>query len=113
MQYFLKVIVVLFLIIAITEVGKRNQTAGAILASLPITSLLAILWLKQENTDPSIIINLCQDIFWMVIPSLVFFLVFPAMLKQNFNFWLCMCFSIALTSGAYFFILRILKSFSS
>lgn len=109
MQYFIKVSVVLLLIVSITEVSKRNQTAGALLASLPITSLIAILWLKFENTEASVIENLCRDIFWMVLPSLLFFALFPFLLKQQFNFWLSFLFSSAATTGAYLLLLRILK----
>lgn len=111
MQYILKIIVVLVLIVAITEVSKKNQLAGAILASLPITSLIAILWLKYENTDPQIIIKLCQDLFWMVIPSLLFFMVFPFLLKKNFSFSLSFVVSAALTTSAYFAILKFLQYF--
>ncbi|MFZ5950567.1 MAG: DUF3147 family protein [Candidatus Rifleibacteriota bacterium] len=111
MQYFIKIAIVLLLIVAITELAKKNQTAAAVLASLPITSLIAIIWLKQENTEIPVIMNLCRDIFWMVIPSLVFFLIFPIMLKQGYDFWASFIVGCGLTTTAYFAILRIINYF--
>jgi hypothetical protein len=106
MQYFIKVFIVLVLIVAITELSKKSQIAGAILASLPITSLIAILWLKFEGSEHQVIIGLCQDIFWMVIPSLVFFLVFPLLLKKNIHFALSFIISVFLTSSTYLIMLK-------
>ncbi len=112
MQYFIKVTIILGLIISVTELSKRNSTAAAILASLPITSLIAILWLRYENSEPSIIVNLCQEIFWMVLPSLVFFALFPYLIKQSYNFWFSFLFSCFVTSAAYAVLVKLLKSSS-
>ncbi len=113
MQYFIKVIIILGLVLLVTELSKRNSTAAAILASLPITSLIAISWLKFENCETSIITNLCQEIFWMVLPSLVFFALFPYLLKQSYNFWGSFFISCIATSAAYALIIKALRSFSS
>lgn len=111
MQYFIKILVILVIIIAITEVAKKNQLAAAVLASLPITSIIAIFWLKYENSDPEIIITLCQNVFWMVIPSLLFFIIFPALLSKKYNFSLAFFVSVALTSSAYILLLKLLSHF--
>lgn len=110
MQYIVKVITVLFLIIAITETSKRNQTLGALLASLPITSLIAILWLKYENAAPEVIMGLSRDIFWMVLPSLIFFAMFPYLLRHQINFWLSFVLSTGSTIAAYLLLLKAIKS---
>jgi hypothetical protein len=111
MQYFVKILIILILIISITEVSKRNQLAGAILASLPITSLIAILWLHYENNSPEIIINLCKDIFWMVLPSLLFFWAFPELLKKNYSFASAFSLSVFITTSAYLLLMKIIQHY--
>jgi hypothetical protein len=113
MQYIIKVFVVLLLIIAITEVGKKSQLIGAVLASLPLTSIIAICWLKFENSDHKLIINLSYNIFWMVMPSLLFFLVLPKLLERNFNFLPAFLLACSASCAAYFLLLFFLKKFAS
>lgn len=108
MQYFLKIFIVLGVIVGTTELAKKSTTAAAVLASLPITSLLAIIWLKAENTDHQIIANLSKEIFWMVLPSLVFFLIFPYLLAKQTDFWIAFGAGAVLTCGTYLSILKFL-----
>lgn len=108
MQYFLKIFIVLAAIVGTTELAKKSTTAAAVLASLPITSLLAIIWLKAENTDNQIIANLSKEIFWMVLPSLVFFLIFPYLLSKQTEFWIAFGAGTVLTCGTYLSILKFL-----
>jgi predicted permease len=79
------------------------------LASIPLVSLLAIIWLYSDTKDTAKIAALSTGIFWLVIPSLVFFIVLPMLLKRSFNFWLSLAISLALTVIAYFVMLYILK----
>jgi hypothetical protein len=110
MQYFVKVLTVVILVIAITETSKRNQLAGAILASLPVTSIIAILWLKYENATHGDIADLSKTIFWMVLPSLLFFIVLPAMLQREYSFAISFFIACASSSSAYFILIRLLHS---
>jgi hypothetical protein len=66
----LKVIITSVLIVAIAVLSKRSSLLGAILASLPLTSALAILWLYIDTKDVAKVSELASNIFWLVIPSL-------------------------------------------
>ncbi|HBF14063.1 MAG TPA: hypothetical protein DDW49_11880 [Deltaproteobacteria bacterium] len=99
--FLLKVLISSLVIAGISEISKRNTFMGALLASLPLTSLLAILWLYYDTHDIQKINDLCHGIFWIVIPSLAFFLILPCLLKSGVRFGLAMGLSIFLTAIIY------------
>ncbi len=84
---------------------------GGILASIPLTSFLAILWMYGENKDVTPIIALSKDIFWLVIPSLVFFLALPYLLSRGVNFFLSMTVATGIMIGCYYLAITIMKKF--
>jgi hypothetical protein len=107
--YIIKVLLSSVTIVAITEISKRNTTLGSILASVPLVSLLAFIWLYIDTKDTTKIAELSQGIFWLVIPSLLFFILFPLLLKKNVDFWLSLGMSLSIMVVGYFVMLFILK----
>jgi hypothetical protein len=101
LQYAVKVVVTALLIVAISELAKRNTIGAAVLASLPLVSLLAFIWLYVETGEVTRIAELSQQIFWLVLPSLVLFLLLPFLLRYGWNFWLSLLVSCVVTAGAY------------
>ncbi len=99
--YATKVLISALIIVAITEIAKRNTGMAALLASLPLTSLLAFIWLHVEGATEMRIAELSQSIFWYVLPSLLFFLLLPIMLKQGLGFWPSLGLAIAITVACY------------
>jgi len=100
-QYALKVAVSAVLIVAITEVAKIRPLFAAMIASLPLTSILAFVWLHLESGDAERIAALSHGIFWLVLPSLVLFLVLPLLLRAGWSFWPSLALACAATAGAY------------
>lgn len=98
-------------VVAISEIGKRSTTLGAVIASLPLTSLLAFVWIHSETGDVAKIADLSKGIFWFVLPSLVLFVALPLLLSAGLNFWLSLAFSCGLTFGAYLVMTSILARF--
>ena len=112
MLYFaLKVLISALLIAAISELARRNSGIAALLASLPLTSLLAFVWLQFEATPADQIADLSQQIFWLVLPSLLLFLILPLLLRAGFGFWLSLALSSAATAGCYLAMLPLLRRF--
>lgn len=109
MYYVLKIIISAGLIVLISEVSKRSSTLGAILASIPLVSFIAIMWMYIETKDVKQIAALCTDIFWLVIPSLLFFVLFPVLLKRNVHFFLSFLISAIAMVGSYLLMLMLLK----
>lgn len=96
-----KVLITAILVAAISELGKRSTTAGALLAALPLTSLLALMWLYRDTGDALQAAELARGIFWLVLPSLAFFVVFPLGVKVGWAFWPAMAAGVAATLAAY------------
>ena len=94
LYYALKVFVSAIVIVAISEIAKRNTGFAALVASLPLTSLLAFIWLHLEGTAPLQIADLSKQVFWLVLPSLLFFLLLPVLLKEGLGFWLSLSLSL-------------------
>src|SRR4051794_30466462 len=102
MVYFLVKCALSGLIIAlVSEVAKRSPALGALIVSLPLVSLLAILWLWRDTGDSERIAAHAESTFWYVLPSLPMFLVLPAMLRSGIGFWWSIGASCALTMVLY------------
>lgn len=99
--YALKIVLSALLITLISEIAKRSTLFAALLASLPLVSLLAIVWLYWEGATQKRIMQLSQDIFWLVLPSLLFFAVLPWCLRHRLNFYLAMFIAILATALGY------------
>ena len=89
------------LVSAISEIARRYPGWGGLLASLPLTSLLAILWVYRDGADKEQIAALATSTFWFVLPSLPMFLVLPALLRSGMAFWLALALNVAGTLLLY------------
>ncbi|MEK6221303.1 MAG: DUF3147 family protein, partial [Chloroflexota bacterium] len=98
------------LIAAISEISQRSSFIGGLLASLPFTSLLAFIWLFIETKDKAKVVALSNSIFWLVLPSLSFFVVFPILLKKM-SFQISMLLSIGIMLVAYYGMVYVLSKF--
>ena len=111
LQTVIKVLVTSVLVVAISEAGKRSAMLGAILASLPLTSVLAFFWLYGETGDTEKVAALSTGIFWLVLPSLILFVALPVLLRSGVGFGAAMVVSVALTAGGYGLMLAVLARF--
>ena len=89
------------IIMAASEAAKRSPTYGALLVSLPLISILAMVWLWRDTGDNERIAALSEGTFWLVLPTLPMFLVLPAMLRNGYAFWTALVASCALTVALY------------
>lgn len=89
------------LVMVISEVARRSPGFGGLIASLPVVSLLAFIWLWRDTSDVGRIAAQAESTFWFVLPSLPMFLVFPAMLRHGVGFWLALAASCLLTIVLY------------
>lgn len=109
--YLVKVVVTTLLVVIVSEIAKRSSLVGAILASIPLISVLAMIWLYIDTKDITKVSALSSSVFWLVLPSLALFLILPLLLKQGVNFYLGMGISIAITAICYFLMVAILNFF--
>jgi hypothetical protein len=86
---------------AISEIARRYPGWGGLVASLPLTSLMAMLWLWRDTGDPTRIGDLSISIIWFIAASLPLFIALPLLLRAGAGFWVSMVLSVALALGAY------------
>lgn len=102
MNFVLKIFISALIIAFASELSKRNSFLSALLISLPLISILSFTWVYIESKDINKIITLSYEVLWLIIPSLVFFLALPLLLKNNLNFFVSLLISILITAATYF-----------
>ena len=98
------------LVILISEVAKRSDKFGALIASLPLVTLLTLFWLYFEKQPDSKIANHAYYTFWYVVPTLPMFLFFPQLL-QRFGFWAAIACSVVITVVSFGLFALIVRRF--
>ena len=104
MQFLLRVLISALIIASVAELGRRYSVLAAILASLPLTSILALSFLYAETRSTKTVVALSYSIFWAVLPSLIFFVALPLFIKLGLGFvsaLLLACIVMALAYSAY------------
>ena len=99
------------IIAIVSEVARRSPTLGALIVSLPLVSILGILWLWHDTSDAERIAAHAQSTFWYVLPTLPMFLVMPAMLRHGINFWATLAVCCVLTILLYLATIWVLGKF--
>jgi hypothetical protein len=89
------------LIAAASTLAKRYPGFGALVASLPLVSVLGMIWLWGERPDADNMAAHAQATFWYVLPSLPMFLLIPVMLRRGAPFWLALAAGCVLTIALY------------
>ncbi|ODV14659.1 DUF3147 family protein [Dyella sp. KULCS107] len=91
-----KYLITAAVVVIVSEVAKRSDRAGALIASLPLVTLLALIWLHVEKQSTAKIANHAWYTFWYVVPTLPMFLAFPRLLAR-FGFWPALAISAVIT----------------
>ena len=107
--YILKVVISAILIVLVSEISKKYSLAGGILASLPLISLMAIIWLYIDTKSIAKVSQLSTGIFWMVFPSLSLFFVLPVLLKSKIPFYGALILSFTIMALFYYLMFLALK----
>jgi hypothetical protein len=89
------------IVAAVSEIARRSPGFGALVASLPLVSVLGMMWLWRDTHDAVRLAAHAQATFWFVLPSLPMFLLIPALLRRGAPFWGALGLGCALTVGLY------------
>ena len=99
------------LIAIVSTVARRYPAAGALIASLPLVSVLGMIWLWHDRPDAANMAAHAEATFWYVIPSLPMFLLISAMLRRGVDFWPALAAGCVLTFAAYFVTVLVAQRF--
>jgi hypothetical protein len=98
------------LIVLISEVAKRSDKLGALIAALPMVTILAMIWLYVEKQPDAKIANHAWYTFWYVVPTLPMFLIFPSLLPR-IGFWPTLAASALITVICFVVFAQVVKRF--
>ena len=103
----IKTLITALVVVFVSELAKRSSLLAGLIASIPLTSFLAFMWLYWETKESQKVIDLSYSIMLMVIPSFTFFIILPFALKLHISFIISMTLSTLITALVYwlFFIL--------
>ncbi|ADR35381.1 hypothetical protein Sulku_2731 (plasmid) [Sulfuricurvum kujiense DSM 16994] len=97
-------------VVLVSEMAKRSDKLGGLVAALPIVTFLALIWLYVENQSTEKIANHAWYTFWYVVPTLPMFLAFPILLEK-IGFWWAMGASVIITIGCFIAFSLIVRQF--
>jgi hypothetical protein len=106
--YIIKIAITALIIVVISEISKRLPLLGSLIASLPLVSVLGMIWIFQESKDTQKLITHAEGTFWYVLPSLPMFLLMPWMMRKGVSFYWSLTAGILLTVILYVIMTKIL-----
>jgi len=99
------------IVAAVSEVARRYPGWGGLIASLPLTSLLAMIWLWRDSGEPERVAELSISTLWFFAPSLPLFIALPILIRSHVGFWpsmvLCIAGTLALYAGWFWLAPRL------
>ena len=85
----------------ISIIAQRLPTVGALIAALPLVSLLGMIFLWHAKPDAANMATHMEATFWYVLPSLPMFLAMPWMMRSGVGFWPSLALGCLLTISLY------------
>lgn len=113
MSYFMvKWVLSGLLVAAISEIARRSPGFAALVASLPLVSILGMIWLWRDTSDTARIASHAEATFWYVLPSMPMFLLLPWWLRSGMSFWPSLGLGCLVTILLYFLLLWLAPRFN-
>jgi hypothetical protein len=109
--YIIKVALSAILIVAVSEVSKKSSLIGGIVASVPLLSVFAMIWLYIDTKSVEKVSQLSTSVFWLVIPSLSLFIILPLLLKMKVHFYIALPISLVVMILCYYLMIYFLGKF--
>jgi hypothetical protein len=89
------------IVAAVSEIARRYPGWGGLVASLPLTSLLAMVWLYRDTANAGRVADLSTSTFWFFLPSIPLFVALPLLLRSGTGFWVSLAIVVVATLALY------------
>jgi len=89
------------IVVIVSEVAKKTAVFGALLASIPLVSVLSLTWLYKDTKDTAQVADFAESILWLILPSTLLFILLPYLLRKGWSFENSMMVGISMTVLAY------------
>ena len=106
-----KLLLSAFVILLVNKVQLVNDRLSALLIALPLTSLLAMIWMHHAGQSNQRLANHAEGTFWFVLPTLPMFLVFPWLLRHGWGFWAALAANCVMTVVLFWLTVIVLRRF--
>ena len=111
LQNIIKVLISSGIIVIVSEIAKKNTFIGGLIASIPLISVLSMIWLYIDTKDVEKVKALSNGILWMIVPSMALFISLPILINHGINFYSSLLISIMITISCYGLTIFILTHF--
>lgn len=112
MSYLLIKAAISGLLIALaSETARRFPGFGALIVSLPLVSVLSMIWLWRDTQDVERIADHAIGTIWFLAPSIPMFFTIPLMLRAGWGFWTALAAGCLLTVLLYLAMIWIAPRF--
>jgi uncharacterized membrane protein (GlpM family) len=103
MRFAIKLVISVSIILLCTQIGRKFPTLAGLIAVMPLTGLIVLLWLYSDNpNNPALMIQYTKGALWGIIPSVLFFLVAFTCFHKHLPLWIVLCASFAIWLAAAF-----------
>ena len=107
-----KILLTAVIIFSIAQISERSTLMAAVLASIPIVSVLSMMMMFHEGQTAMEISGFARDIVWLLIPSLLIFIVMPWLIEsRSWDFYPALAAGLACTVTGYFLMVRAMEKF--
>ena len=106
-----KIFLSALIIVVVNKVQLFNDRLSALLIALPLTSLMAMIWMHQAKQSSERLANHAEGTFWFVLPTLPMFLIFPWMLRHGWSFWAAFAANCVITVILFWLTVVVLRRF--
>jgi len=106
-----KIALTALIIFGVVQVSERNTLLAAVLASIPIVSVLAMMWMNHEGQSSEEIVEFAKSIVWLVLPSLLLFIVMPVLMERGWEFYPALGAGLVSTFIGYFLMTQVMEKY--
>ena len=108
-----KILFTALIIFAVAQLSQRDTLLAAVLASVPLVSVLAMMWMNHGGANGEEIVDFSKHIVWLVLPSLLLFIVMPELIERGWSFYPALGGGLSATIIGYFVIVELMKKFQT
>ena len=100
----IKLLISVIIIVFCTQIGRKLPTLAGLIAVMPLTGLIVLVWLHTDNPDNfNIVIDYTKGALWGILPSVLFFLTAFICFRKHLSLWIVLSASFAVWLIAAFF----------
>jgi len=100
------------IIVFASEMAKKSAMFGALIVSIPLVSILSLIWLYDDTKDVIEVANFAESILWLVLPSTLLFILLPYLLRRGLSFESSMAIGVSVTIIAYLISIYVAATYS-